>query len=72
MRLFFGQRDTQVFANRLSEADVDMRQLVNDPFADIRARDFTQLKAEGIDDMQLFNRRLARPEEPRMGVVFAK
>ncbi len=38
----------------------------------MRARDFSQLKAESADDMILLDRRLAQPEKARLGIIIRK
>ena len=49
-----------------------MRQLIDHALADVGAHHFTQLKAEAADDVLLLNRRLAVPEQARVGVILAE
>ncbi len=72
MDLLIGEGDAQVFRHRTGQGDVDMAKVIHHALANIGAGDFTQLEAEGIDNMLLFHRRLALPEQARMGVVFTE
>ena len=49
-----------------------MGQVIDHPLADPGADHFAKLEAEAIDNMLLLNRRLAQPEQTRLGVIFAE
>jgi hypothetical protein len=55
----------------LSQLNINVRQLIDHALAD-GAHHFAQLEAEAIDNMLLLNRRLAVPEQARLGVIFAE
>ena len=46
--------------------------MIDHPLADPGADHFAEFEAETIDNMLLFNRRLAQPEQTRLGVIFAE
>jgi hypothetical protein len=49
-----------------------MGQMIDHPLADPGADHFAEFEAETIDNMLLLNRRLAQPEQTRLGVIFAE
>ena len=49
-----------------------MRQMVDHALANVGTHHFAQLKAETADNVLLFNRGLAVPEQARLSVIFAE
>ena len=70
--LLVGQRNAQVIRNALGELNINARQMIDHTLADVGTHHFAQLKAEAADNVLLLNRRLAVPEQARMGVILAE
>ncbi len=72
MALLIGERDAEIIRHALSKLDINMRQMVDHALANVGTHHFAQLKAETADNVLLFNRGLAVPEQARLSVIFAE
>ena len=72
MALLVSQRNAEIIRHALSKLDINMRQMVDHALANVGTHHFAQLEAEAADNVLLFDRGLAVPEQARLSVIFAE